>query len=196
MGKGDKIVARIHALGLSIYHQPQDYPHLLIEHGDLESVLNKALRGLNLNYPQRTRSKHAKAAICQALGYSVPENFTNTQPRLLGQNLDCYVQKANNLQVWNEDIVASRRYAIVRIDDAGIVTRVKVITGESLALFDKTGTLTHKLQAKAKKAPLLSRLVTLTDTSNVMTQIIGPKNSDWPGFLPIEDVFKRLKESL
>src|SRR5207249_11327266 len=61
-----------------------------------------------------------------------------------GQDLDVYVQKANNLQVWNEKISPTRRYAILRLNQSDEVVNVRVVTGETLAALDATGTLTDR----------------------------------------------------
>jgi hypothetical protein len=74
----------------------------------LEGVLHDGLLGLDLNYPLRTRSKVLKAKICEILGYPVPKSFKKTQPRFPGQDFDTYIQKSNNLQIWNEEIVPTR----------------------------------------------------------------------------------------
>lgn len=185
--------ARICKSGLSIYDNLDDRPDLLIDHINLERILNSSLVGLHLDYPLRTRSKVIKAAVCQALGYPVPKCFRKTQPRFPGQNFDTYVQKANNLQIWNEEISASRRYVLIRVDGNSTVTKVRVVTGEVIARLDTTGTLTHKYQAKARSPVLTSVLVTPTDTPNVTAKLIKAKHPDWPNFLPIKDVFRRLK---
>lgn len=188
-------VTRIRQSGLSIYDSVDDRPDLLIDHTSLERILNVALVGLDLDYPLRTRSKVAKAAICQALGYPIPKSFKRTkgQARFPGQNFDTYIQKANNLQIWNEKVSASRRYVLIRVDDNSAVTRVRVVTGEVIARLDTTGTLTHKYQAKARSPIIKSTLVTPTDTPNVIANLIKAKHSGWPNFLPIKDVFARLK---
>ena len=78
----------------------------------------------------------------------VPKSFKKCQPRFLNQDFDTYVQKRENLQIWNEEISPNRRYAIVQLDSEDIVLSVKVIMGRDLALLDKTGTLTQKYQAR------------------------------------------------
>jgi hypothetical protein len=185
-------VKRIRNSGLSIYDSLDDRPDLLVDHDSLQAILNSALVGLNLDYPPRTRSKVVKAAVCQALGYPVPERFRKTKPRFPGQQFDTYVQKANNLQIWNEEVAASRRYVLIRVDGRGIVTRVRVVTGELVARLDRTGTLTHKYQARAKSTVTQSVLVTPSDTENVIARLIRSKHPDWPNFLAIREVFKRL----
>ena len=78
----------------------------------------------------------------------MPKTFKKTQPRFLGQLFDTYAQGANNRQVWNEELSATRRYVILRIEDADRISRVKVVNGEELAKLDATGTLTQKYQAR------------------------------------------------
>ena len=129
-----KIVSAIRSSGLLIYDPLDDRPELFIDHRSLERILNTGLKGLNLNYPLRTRSKILKSKICEVLGYPVPTRFKKTQPRFPGQNFDTYVQKANNLQIWNEEVADSRRYVVIRVDSMGIVTGVRVITGKALAI--------------------------------------------------------------
>jgi len=82
------------------------------------------------------------------LGLPVPKTFQKTQPRFFGQLFDTYIQKSNNLQIWNEDISLSRRYAIIQVSTDDIVQKVRVVTGELLSTFDKTGTFTQKYQAR------------------------------------------------
>src|SRR5207302_9984054 len=101
------------------------------------------LRGL----PLRTRSKVVKSAVCKILGYPIPAYFQKTQPRFPGQAFDTYVQKSNNLQVWNEELAPSRRYVLIRCLPDDLIGKVKVVTGDTLALLDTTGTLTQKYQA-------------------------------------------------
>lgn len=70
----------------------------------LEHLFDKALKGISLaGLPLRTRSKVVKTAVYKALGYPVPSSFKKTRPRFPGQCFDTYVQKADNLQVWNEE---------------------------------------------------------------------------------------------
>ncbi len=64
-----------------------------------------------------------------AQDYPVPFSFARVQPRFPGQLFDTYTQKSNNLQIWNEEIVPSRRYVIVRVADDGKIVKVKVVTG-------------------------------------------------------------------
>lgn len=135
--------------GLTIYDyiSPSDLA-LYIPTYELQCILKDTMIGLSLGgYPLRTRSKVVKAAVCKALGYPVPMSFKKTQPRFPGQNFDVYTQKSMNVQIWNEEIDAARRYVFLRPDEADVIKAVKIITGEELVQYDRTGTLTRKYQA-------------------------------------------------
>lgn len=135
--------------GLSIYDaiNPTD-PYLYIPLEDLEAILSDALIGLSLKgYALKPRSKFVKSEICKILGYPVPLSFTKTHPQFPGQNFDVYTQKRRNVQIWNEEVDAARRYVFLRVNEDDIITAVKVINGEELAHYDRTGTLTRKYQA-------------------------------------------------
>lgn len=188
----EDIVERIRLAGISIYDPLDDTPDLYLDNETLERVLNTELVGLNLDYQLRTRSKILKVAVCLALGYPAPKSFKKTQPRFPGQNFDTYIQKADNLQIWNEKVEVSRRYVLVRLDGKKRVERVRVVTGEVIQRLDTTGTLTHKYQAKARAPVVTSRLVSGSDTKNVTTRILTAKRPIWPAFLPIAQVFSRL----
>lgn len=200
-----KIVNAIKKSGLTIYDYLENHPELYIETQQLEKILKKNLAGLNLDFPLRTRSKVLKSAVCEALGYPVPSSFQKTKPRFLGQNFDTYIQKADNLQIWNEEITPSRRYVIIRVNAQNKVSGVKVITGELLTTFDRTGTLTQKFQAKSRKPISKSTLVSVRDTKNVRQALlnkkkifatpysIDPNHPDPRSFLPIDVLFTRLE---
>jgi len=152
-----KVVYRIHPIAHKIRESRKSIydplgPHdtsLWLSNLQLEDILNRNLRGMSLTgLPLRTRSKVVKEAVCKALGYPVPQSFRKTQPRFPGQNFDTYIQKANNLQVWNEDLNASRRYVLIKVSNDDIIHRVKVVDGATLAKLDRTGTLTQKYQAR------------------------------------------------
>lgn len=100
---------------VSIYDPiPVGDPATWIPTPALEELLNRGLKGMDLEgLPNRTRSKVVKTRICEVLGYSVPASFRKTQPRFVGQEFDTYVQKSDNLQVWNEELAPSRRYFLI-----------------------------------------------------------------------------------
>jgi hypothetical protein len=189
---GSKIVRAIAASDLSIYDSLADRPGLFVRTGTPERILNKALVGLDLNYPIRTRSKVAKSKICEALGYPVPATFLRTKPRFPGQNFDAYVQKANNLQIWNEEVSASRRYVLIRVDAQQVVTRVRVATGEVIAEFETTGTLTHKYQARSRAEVTDSCLVSEVDAPSFQSRVLGERSPRRPAFMPIAVVYDKL----
>lgn len=199
-----KFVSAIHQSGLSIYDPIEiGHPHLWIPTPELQTLLDDGLRGTSLSgLALRTRSKVVKERVCKVLGYPVPRSFKKCQPRFIGQMFDVYTQKSNNLQIWNEELSAIRRYVLIRISDSDIITRVKVVTGDTLALLDTTGTLTQKYQARCIPNSEASELITPIDTSilapfvahNVdLKQIATPINHPVAGeLLPIDIVFERL----
>jgi hypothetical protein len=131
----------------------------------LEEHLSSHLLGSSLaNLPLRTRSKVAKSLVCSALGYQVPITFRKTQPRFPSPNVDVYVQKADNLQVWNQEIDPARRYVVIRLDELDQIQAIRVLSGQELALLDNTGTLTSKYQAKRRSGRTGSYLVSAYDS--------------------------------
>ncbi len=208
-GRGSRASAiprRIRDSGLTIYDPLDEAPDLFLESIELEEALRAGLKGLNLDYPLRTRSKVLKSAACTALGYPVPTSFRKTNPRFPGQDFDTYIQKSNNLQIWNEELSASRRYALIRLDEDSVVTDVKVVTGAALAQLDRTGTLTQKFQARSRKPVVRSVLGSEKDTANLLGRYgmadgpsvpavldSGPTEAPIPGLLlPIGGLFERL----
>lgn len=149
----DEIVSNIRSSGMTIYDLIQvGDPLYWFSAPDLEHILDRSLVGLKLSgYPLRTRSKVVKSAVCQALGYPTPESFQKTKPRFPGQNFYTYVQKSQNLQIWNEELGPTRRYVIIGVDRNDAVYRVRVVSGDALALLDRTGTLTQKYQARFER---------------------------------------------
>lgn len=135
---------------------------------ELEVILNAALQGTHVgDLPLRTRSKVAKELVCKALGYPAPDQFRRTRPQFPGQQLDIYVQKTDNLQIWNDDIAPTRRYAIVRLNRSNVVDRVRVATGSTIAALDTTGTLTKKHQATLVVGNNRTELIPDADTSRL-----------------------------
>lgn len=145
----ERVRGRIAVSGVSIYDDPEVSGSPLYYSRE---ALERSLRAYLVGLPDlgglavRTRSKVAKTLVCEALGYEPPTSFAKTQPRLRHPNVDVYVQESNNLQVWNQEVDAARRYVII-IVKGGVVIDVHVIAGADLANFDTTGTLTSKYQA-------------------------------------------------
>ena len=199
-----QFVSAIRHSGLNIYSPiAVGDPRLWIPAPELESLLDAGLRNMSLaGLPLRTRSKLVKASVCRVLGYPVPYSFRRTQPRFVGQMFDVYVQKSNNLQIWNEELSVTRRYVLVRVSAQDVVTRVKVVTGETLALLDTTGTLTSKYQAQCVPGAEPLELVTAVDTtqlaklvtSNVdLGSVESPVQHPRAGeLLPVQGLFDRL----
>ena len=190
--------------GLGIYDDIEiGDPYLWIPSPELETLLNDGLEGNSVaGLPNRTRSKRVKEWICQILGYPTPHSFKRTQPRFPGQNFDVYVQKSNNLQIWNEEVSANRRYTIVRVDESDVITGVKVVTGNTLRRLDKTGTLTRKYQARLVVRELASELISPKDTPRLRPLVtagltfsneISPSIDPVAGsILPIAEIYNRL----
>ncbi|MEM0991721.1 MAG: restriction endonuclease [Bacteroidota bacterium] len=172
---------------------------------ELQAILDSKLSGIDLNgLPLRTRSKRVKSEICTALGYPIPKSFKKTKPRFAGQKFDIYTQKSNNLQIWNEDLDASRRYVIIRISDSDIITKAKVVSGSDLAPLDTTGTLTQKYQARLKNIENKYELVSETDTEYLVNLCrerginltnINPSDDPIRGkILPIKTIYESLRK--
>lgn len=190
---------------LSIYDEVETGDNnLWLISQELEAILNHKLKGLDLNgLALRTRSKVVKIEVCKALGYKVPKSFKKTQPRFSGQKFDTYVQKSNNLQVWNEDLDLSRRYVLIKVNENNFITKVKVVSGSDLAPLDTTGKLTQKYQAKLQNIENDFELVCENDTENITTlhtkstinlQDRSPIDEPVLGeILSINEIYERLK---
>ena len=190
--------------GLDIYAPISvEYPALWIPIEELERLLNIHLIGYSLEgLPNRTRSKVVKGFICEALGYPAPKSFKKTQPRFLGQQLDVYVQKSSNLQIWNEDLSPKRRYAIVAVSKNDFINKVILRNGEQLTLLDKTGTMTTKYQAQLVIGEMPLELVSKFDTApllqhlhsnHVFTNAVSPTGDPVSGcLLSIQEIFSQL----
>ena len=161
------------------------------------------MTGLDLNgLAIRTRSKVVKAAVCEALGYPTPKSFKRTRPRFFGQQLDTYAQKSNNLQIWNDELSPTRRYAIIQISDQGVVAKVKVVNGDALSLLNTTGTITTKYQASLVTGTSTHELISAQDTPPMLPHVFNgavfaksASPADQPvsqAILPIREVFERL----
>ena len=163
-----KYKERIRSSGLSIHDEIDPNDEKWIPTEELEKILKNELIGFSLgNLPIRTRSKVLKTKICEVLGYPIPKSFKKTQPRFLGQLFDTYIQKSNNLQIWNEEISLSRRYVIIKLSNENIITNFRVVNGDVLAKLDKTGTLTQKYQAKVILSNNETELFSSEDTDNI-----------------------------
>ncbi len=200
----NRFASNIAASGLTIYDQIEvGDQSLWIPSPELEFLLDEGLCGTVLaGLPLRTRSKVVKEHVCRVLGYPVPGSFRKTQPRFPGQLFDTYVQKSNNLQVWNEELSSTRRYVVIRVNSEDTIDRVKVVTGDTLAELDTTGTLTQKYQAQCILGTEVSELIAAEDTSmlrpfvsttfepsNTVTPIVHPSQNQ---LLPIASLYERL----
>lgn len=188
-----KVPQAIAASGLTIYDSLANRPDLWLDQDSLQSLLQVGLEGLNLDYPLRTRSKVVKSAVREVLGYPIPTKFARSKPRFPGQDFDTYVQKSDNLQIWNEEVTPARRYVVIRVDEMNRVTKVRVVTGEVLAKFDSTGTLTQKFQARSRGPVSQSHLVSVSDTATFqkLADVIDSEAGD--ALIPVASLFERLK---
>jgi hypothetical protein len=178
-------------------------PHYWIPEESMEALLNNAMSGISLaGLALRTRSKVVKTEVCRALGYPVPQSFKKTQPRFSGQQLDTYVQKSLNVQIFNEELSPNRRYAIIQVLEDDTIGRVRVVNGQELAILDKTGTITKKYQASLIVGPVAYELVSSEDTLPMRPHTraglkflptTSPIHQPQSGELrPIEEIFERL----
>jgi hypothetical protein len=176
---------------------------LWIPDRDLEKLIQEGLTGTSLkDLPLRTRSKVVKSRVCESLGYPVPQSFRKSKPRFPGQDVDTYTQKADNLQIWNEEISPTRRYALIRVDESGEIVKVRVIRGCELEKLDTTGTLTQKFQAKLKREYIGKDSFYVEDTASIApickatANLAGAKPTDLPTeqtILTIEELHCRLR---
>ncbi|TMN87008.1 restriction endonuclease [Pseudoalteromonas phenolica] len=178
-------VQNISSSNLSIYdHIDIGDSKLWLTSEELSAILNKKLVGYSFEgLALRTRSKVAKEIVCEALGYPLPSSFKKVQPRFTGQQFDTYVQKSNNLQVWNEELDVERRYVLIRINQNSIITKVKVVTGSDLVVLDTTGKLTQKYQAKYSGTVEEALLLSKSDTDNLQA-IVSEGNLDLSNYSP------------
>lgn len=204
---GGDYVDAIRKSGLTIYDPVEVGSKLWIPSHELESILDGGLRGFSTaGLKIRTRSKVVKTRVCELLGYPIPKTFKKVQPRFTGQNFDTYVQGSNNLQIWNEELTATRRYVLVREGRDATITRVKVVTGDALAALDTTGTLTKKYQAQLIPGVEISELISPIDTERVVQLLATPSPTafassptDYPEkgrLIPISVLYERLKPLL
>ncbi|MEO5927069.1 MAG: restriction endonuclease [Patescibacteria group bacterium] len=194
-------VSEITKSGLSIYDKVP--AHLLVPNDFLEKILQKALKGKSLiGLPPRTRSRVVKESVCTALGYPVPASFIKTHPRFVGQDFDIYIQKSNNLQIWNEEVSPKRRYVLIQVLKDKIA-RIKILNGDEIAKLDKTGTFTIKYQATIITSKKSAELISSSDTKQLkhfvskkadlskVSPIDSPTRSN---LLSIQSLFACLKE--
>ncbi|MGR3177468.1 MAG: restriction endonuclease [Candidatus Anammoxibacter sp.] len=206
LAKAKQYVEAIKKSKLTIYDPIEiGDPELWIPTKELEIILNSGLRGISVKgLPIRTRSKVVKEHVCSALGYPIPSSFKKTQPRFPGQFFDTYNQKANNLQVWNEELSSTRRYVIIRISEDDEIIQVKVVTGDTLTTLDTTGTLTQKYQARLNIGNMSVELISKEDTKllrGFTSSSIKLNASDSPiqqpvmgQLLAIDTIFNRLSK--
>jgi hypothetical protein len=185
----NRFVKAISQSGLTIYDPIEvGDPNLWIPAPNLESLLDSGLKGLSLaGLPLRTRSKVVKQHVCKVLGYPVPSAFKKTKPRFPGQCFDTYIQKSGNLQIWNEELSMTRRYAIIDVSDNNVIEEVRVVAGDTLASLDTTGTLTQKFQARLVPGTSFTELIVAKDTKRLLPFVDESALQKIPSVSPIDD---------
>ena len=117
--EAQKVRAIIQQREISVYDSPtnaeSDDFFTVVQ---LETLLKKQLIGRTdlVGLAVRTRSRIAKALVCEALGYQAPRSFKRVSPRLPHPLIDVYAQQSTNLQIWNEEIDTERRYVILILE--------------------------------------------------------------------------------
>ncbi|TMN87006.1 restriction endonuclease [Pseudoalteromonas phenolica] len=143
-------------------------PNLWLTREELVAILNQKLKGMSLaNFALKTRSKEAKKLVCEALGFPTPNSFKRVKPSFPCLQFDIYVQKRNNLQVYNEALAAHRKYVLIRVDKNSIISEVKIPLGSEVIFWDRTGKLTKKYQATFGGDHLQTSLLIKKDTSSL-----------------------------
>ena len=193
--------------GKTIYDSLNENQDFYLPITELEAVLRSGLVGLDLKpFPNRSRSKVLKSKICEVLGYPIPKSFKRSKPRFSGQDFDTYSLKANNLQIYNEKVVPTRRYVLIKLNESFKVIALRVVTGEVLSKLDTTGTLTKKYQASSRETITRSVLVSKSDSYSVLKAITALANGnltinqgssgsatvDFSSFLQIDRLYERL----
>lgn len=162
---------------------------LWLTSAELSALLNDQLIGKSLHgLPNRTISRVAKNMVCEILQFPIPKSFKRVRPKFSALKFDVYVQKSNNLQIWNEGLDGERRYVLIRVDEYGIITKVKVVTGSDLAFLDTTGTLTQKYQARLKIGDKKTEMISKNDT-DLLSSIIRSEGilEDLSNFSPVDE---------
>lgn len=201
--RAHQVRLEIEANSVNIYEDPANADSgFFYTPDELESLLKTELVGRSdlSGLAVKSRAVIAKRIVCEALGYVAPSSFKRVSPRLPHPAIDVYAQQSNNLQIWNEEIDAERRYVILILDDHEILD-VRVVAGADLTQFDKTGKLTRKFQAARIGESYGSTLVSLLDTENFIERLEpadrATNNSpvaqpELGGALTIEEVYDRL----
>jgi hypothetical protein len=198
-------VKNIKELSLTIYNDIEnENKHLWLSCEELSSILNHKLIGISFfGLANRTKSKKAKQIVADALGYHIPKSFKRCQPRFKGQFFDTYILKANNLQIWNEELDIKRRYVLIRTNEFDVITEIKIVSGSDIKYLDTTGKITTKYQASLKPSGKKNELISKKDTINISSILtneeINLKNNSpieppsENAIIPIEECFNILK---
>jgi hypothetical protein len=192
-------VKNIKELNLTIYNDIEnENSHLWFSCEELSAILNDSIIGMSFyGLANRTKSKKAKQIVADALGYQIPKSFKRCQPRFKGQFFDTYILKANNLQIWNEELDIKRRYILIRTNEDDIITEIKIVSGADIKYLDTTGKITTKYQASLNPSGKKYELISQKDTTN-MNSILASKsidlNNNLPTDLPTDQTVMPIKE--
>ena len=193
----------IRRLGVDLYNEPATADSgYFYAPGELEMLLKAELVGRQdlAGLPVKTRANVAKTLVCQALGYDAPKSFKRVSPRLPHPAIDVYAQQSTNLQIWNQEVDAERRYVILILGEHEVLD-VRVVAGADLAQFDKTGKLTTKFQAARIDESAGSVLVSGFDTDNFIARLDPSTHAsanspvaqpELGGVLTVAEVYNRL----
>lgn len=175
LAQAEEVRNRISHLGLDLYNPPATADsQYFYTPSVLETLLKSELVGRDdlAGLAVKSRAVVAKRIVSEALGYDAPRSFKRVSPRLPHPAIDVYAQQSNNLQIWNEEVDAERRYVILILNEQEILD-VRVVAGADLAQYDKTGKLTKKFQASRLREADGSTLVSDVDTYN-FTERLNP----------------------
>lgn len=104
----------IRQCGFDMYTELAAHPEAVYTSSQLEALLDHELVGLLFDLPNKTRAKLIKQAVATALGYPHPASMRRVRPRFPGQDLEVHTQQSTNLQIWNDQVSPTRRYAVRR----------------------------------------------------------------------------------
>ena len=75
------------------------------------------------------------------------------------------------MQIWNEELSPTRRYTLIRVDEAGNVMAVRVAKSIEIVVYETNSHLTRGSQAKRRGGRTASALVSLSDTTSFIAEL-------------------------
>jgi len=168
---------------------------------ELASILSKLI-GIKIPYGLTiVQRKHwVTYEVLRLLGYKKPRGLRTKEareckPKFKHQNMDIFVQKHSNLQIWNYIPYTTERYncryVIFKVDDEKILGLL-IATGRELKNWDTTGTKTIKWQAtiSAEMRDNTSNRI-LTSDKDPLFQRVGLNENKIP---PLKSRIDKIKE--